>query len=137
MMRRVLLIEDQEDLAWVTSQWMSRDQWHVVTVENGRAAVEHLERDANYHLIVTDYLMLEMDGEQFLSLWRQHPHWSNIPAVMYSSHRKAQIIAQSLGVPMISKGDVDQEAFRAAIQKIIPPPLTTVQRLALSRRQAT
>ncbi len=120
-MRRVLLIEDQEDLAWVTAQWMSQDQWHVQTVENGRAAVDHLEYDANYHLIVTDYLMPEMDGEQFLILWRQHPQWSKIPAVMYSSHRKAQIIAQTLGVPIISKGDVDQKAFRSAIQRIISP----------------
>ncbi len=42
--------------------------------------------------------MPEMNGEEFLNHWRQHPEWSKIPAVLYSSHRQAKPIAEAMGV---------------------------------------
>lgn len=119
MKKRILLLEDQADLAWVTTEWLRRIHCEVTIVENGLEALKVLEKDAFFDLIITDYQMPQMNGHQFLEVWRQHSQWSSIPAVIYSSHGHTEIIARQMGVPLLVKGRVMDDEFVLAVQSLL------------------
>ena len=58
---RVLLVEDEVELADVVAELLSARGHHVDVARNGREALEKLDRQT-YHVILSDLRMPEMDG---------------------------------------------------------------------------
>lgn len=82
--RAVLVIEDSEPTRELLSRLLSASGWLVDSAENGRTAIEHVER-ARPDLILLDLMMPEMDGFEFLESLRQHEDWRTIPVVVITA----------------------------------------------------
>ena len=63
--RRVLIVDDNEDIRNVLSDSLTFWGYHCVEADHGEAALRCLNTD-QFHLVITDYQMPIMDGIQLL-----------------------------------------------------------------------
>jgi CheY-like chemotaxis protein/anti-sigma regulatory factor (Ser/Thr protein kinase) len=80
----VLLVEDDPASRAITRNILEREGWKVSEAENGRIALQCMERERPA-LIVLDLMMPEMDGFEFVDQVRLHPEWRLIPIVVVTS----------------------------------------------------
>ena len=94
--RRILLVEDDRDLATFMHEVLTAEGFDVTVAVDGRAGLEALEQRL-YALVVLDLMMPGMDGVEFRLRQRQHsPQW-NTPALIVSAHYNIEKLAQSVG----------------------------------------
>jgi CheY-like chemotaxis protein len=80
----VLLVEDNPATREVTRSMLEREGWKVREAENGRVALDCIERERP-SLILLDLMMPEMDGFEFTVRMRRHPEWRSIPIVVLTA----------------------------------------------------
>ena len=81
---RILLAEDNAVMAKVLSFNLSRAGFDVRTCENGRVALEAAQMEP-FALLITDYQMPEMNGEELCRRLRQLPAYENTPVILCSA----------------------------------------------------
>ncbi len=81
----VLLVEGDPATREVTRAILEKEGWRVREAENGRAALECMERDRP-SLILMDLIVPEMDGFEFAAQVRKHDEWRSIPIVVLTAH---------------------------------------------------
>lgn len=81
----VLLVEDDQGTRKLTRLILEKEGWEVVEAENGRVALECMER-ARPSLILLDLMMPEMNGFEFAAAVRKHHEWRSIPIVVVTAH---------------------------------------------------
>ena len=81
----VLLVEDDPATREMTRAILEKEGWKVSEAENGRVALECMERERP-SLILLDLMMPEMDGFEFAAEVRQHPEWRSIPIVVLTAN---------------------------------------------------
>jgi CheY-like chemotaxis protein len=80
----VLLVEDNPVARELTRRILEKEGWRVKEAENGRVALECMERERP-RLILLDLMMPEMDGFEFAVRVRQDPKWRLIPIVVLTA----------------------------------------------------
>ena len=80
----VLVVEDNPVARELTRRIMEKEGWRVREAENGRVALECMERERP-RLILLDLMMPEMDGFEFAVRVRQDPKWRLIPIVVLTA----------------------------------------------------
>ena len=81
----VLLVEDDPVIRELTRAILEKEGWKVIEAENGRVALECMER-MRPSLILLDLMMPEMDGFEFAATVRKHQEWRSIPIVVVTAH---------------------------------------------------
>ena len=81
----VLLVEDDSATRELTRAILEKEGWHVSEAENGRVALDQMERQRP-RLILLDLVMPEMDGFEFVVRVRDKPEWRLIPIVVLTAH---------------------------------------------------
>ena len=81
----VLVVEDDPATRALTRSILEKEGWAVREAENGRVALESMERERP-RLILLDLMMPEMDGFEFADRVRRHPEWHSIPIVVVTAH---------------------------------------------------
>lgn len=66
---RILLVEDERSLSRAVSTILQKNNYAVDCVENGKLALEYLEKDI-YDLVIMDIMMPVMDGITALKILR-------------------------------------------------------------------
>jgi CheY-like chemotaxis protein len=69
----------------VTRAILEKEGWRVNEAENGRVALECMERERP-RLILLDLMMPEMDGFEFVARMHQKPEWRLIPIVVLTAY---------------------------------------------------
>jgi CheY-like chemotaxis protein len=83
MMRRVLVVNDNEDIREALSEILRDEGWEVVTAEHGRAALDYLSTSpVSPCLIFLDLIMPVMDGLAFRDALRALPAHRGVPIVV-------------------------------------------------------
>jgi signal transduction histidine kinase len=83
--RLVLLVEDEDEVRHYLSAKLNRAGFRVISVENGRAALDVLAKNHEMPaLVITDQAMPEMDGWALLSALRIQ-YGVKFPVVLFSS----------------------------------------------------
>jgi len=80
----VLMVEDDPATRVRTRKILEKEGWKVTDAENGRQALECMERELP-SLILLDLMMPEMDGFEFADRVRQRPEWRLIPIVVVTA----------------------------------------------------
>jgi DNA-binding NarL/FixJ family response regulator len=95
--KQLLLIDDDPNLILLVKDYLEFRGYRVTTAENGREALEILERGANTakarempDMIICDLIMPEMDGYAFLEKIRQDSRFSGIPVIFLSPNAQSQ-----------------------------------------------
>ena len=81
---RVLLVDDQLDVARVTAAFLRKSGYAVSVVLDGEAALAELEKDAGFDAVIADYAMPAMNGSALLRhVRKRHP---DMPALMITGY---------------------------------------------------
>ncbi len=122
-MQRILVVEDDTGTRSLVTQILQRSGFQIAEAENGLRALELLEDDDQFDLILSDLRMNLVDGLQLLS--EVKIHWPAIPVIILSVY---------------SMSDWIQEAFDKGAADYIIKPFTQHQLIdsinhALGERQ--
>ena len=75
MAKRVLIVDDEVNIAETLREFVEEDGYDVTTVNNGKKAIEAYERalkkDQPFHMILLDIVMPRMSGLEVLDMIRQ------------------------------------------------------------------
>jgi two-component system sensor histidine kinase/response regulator len=94
-MKRLLLIDDEEDFREATKALLELRGFTVETAADGLAGVK-MARRAPPDLILCDLMMEPVDGFMTLSVLRQHIETAGIPFVIVSGRRELESMRQGL-----------------------------------------
>jgi CheY-like chemotaxis protein len=84
----VLVVEDDHDIRVSVRNLLEDEGYRVLTVTDGRAALELLERaEPSPSLIILDLMLPVMDGWQFAERLRASPRLAGIPIVIMSAYQ--------------------------------------------------
>ncbi len=87
--KRLLLIDDDPNLILLVKDYLEFQGYEVITAENGREALEILEKNVP-DMIICDVMMPEMDGYALVEKVRQEPRTSWIPVMFLSAKGQSQ-----------------------------------------------
>lgn len=87
--QEVLLVEDEVLSQRLLESMLKDAGWQVHAAENGRVALDYLKKQKP-QLILTDLIMPEMDGFEFIQRLRQHPAWRKIPVVVLTAKKMTE-----------------------------------------------
>ena len=79
--RRVLVTEDEADVAMLIRFHLEREGWEVVTAENGLQALGHIREDRP-DLLITDVMMPEMNGFELIASLLRDPDLTDLPVIV-------------------------------------------------------
>lgn len=84
MKERILLIEDEIELQQNLKEILEYHGFSVLTADNGIQAIFEI-KDQDVDLILCDIMMPEMDGYQFLKIFRTEERYKHIPFIFLSA----------------------------------------------------
>ena len=82
----ILIVEDNPVNARLLSLMLQEQGYQTVTAENGKEALKKVPEIPDTQLIITDYLMPEMDGLEFIVKVRALPTFNHAPILVASAH---------------------------------------------------
>ena len=83
-METILIIEDEADIRESLADVLELRGYNVVTVVNGREALERLKAGLMPCLIILDLMLPVMSGWEFRRQQLVNDKWANIPTVLVS-----------------------------------------------------
>lgn len=118
--RRVLVVEDERINREILCNMLS-EKYQVVCAENGKVAVEILQRESDtFSLILLDLRMPVMSGEEVLKICRSDPSLSNIPVIVMTQEEDAEVASIRAGADdFIKKPYSMPEVILARCERII------------------
>ena len=120
--RRILIVDDQPEIAELTAVVLSGAGYAVATARSGVEALEHVAA-SHFDLVLLDINMPEMDGWETLRLIRADASLRDLPVVMFSVKNEIRdrvFGLQGGAVDYITKPyEVDQLLFR--VRRVLDP----------------
>lgn len=117
---KVLVVEDNEELQEYISMVIQR-KYSVVTANNGKVALELLQKSTDYNLIISDLMMPEMDGYQLLENLKSDNATRQIPVIMLTARADARdkMKALRIGVDDYLLKPFDEEELMVRIGNLL------------------
>lgn len=137
----VLLVDDEPNLRRVLGAVLEADGYRVISADCGRDALKKAKAESSLDLVITDYLIPDLNGLQVLDGIRKlHP---SVKSLVVSGHGtvRSAVEAMRLGAfDYITKPfDVDQ--VKATVKRVLksetPSPAVSVPTFATSRGSRT
>jgi CheY-like chemotaxis protein len=88
----ILIIEDNPVNARLLALMLNAQGYQTVVATNGNAALAVVADMPDLQLIITDYMMPEMDGLEFIVKVRALPTWNPVPILVASAHGDLETI---------------------------------------------
>ena len=100
-MKKILLIEDNDNILDNTAEILEMANYHVVTAKNGKEGTQ-LAMNGNIDLIICDVAMPEVDGYAVMSFLKERVTTKDIPFIFLSARTEKTDIRNA-----IEKGAID------------------------------
>jgi len=82
--KKILLVEDTIEILQNLAEFLQMEGFEITTAGNGKEALLKLSVEVP-DLIITDLLMPQMDGFEFIKELRKQKAWSKIPVLVFSA----------------------------------------------------
>ena len=115
----VLVVDDEPNLRRVLSAVLARDGHEVLVADGGRDAIRKAKAQHKLDLLITDYLMPDMNGLEVLeSVRKHHP---GLRALIISGHGtvRSAVEAMRLGAFDFITKPFDVEQVRDAVDRAL------------------
>jgi CheY-like chemotaxis protein len=118
----VLIVDDDLSIAHLLMDLLESVGYRVFCASNGRNALT-IARAIHPELVLTDYLMPELDGRQVIRALRANPATSDIPAVLMSSTRPREAALRD--IPFLPKPFNLDEVLHV-VERHVAEPLDSI-----------
>ena len=92
MSKKILVVEDDENVANLVTTYFKNEKWNVSKVFNGEEALE-MAYENSYDLIILDLMLPKLSGLEFIKEYRKE---FNTPVIMLTAKITEQDIIQGL-----------------------------------------
>jgi DNA-binding response OmpR family regulator len=121
----VLLVEDEANTRAILRYAIESMDLSVAEAANGSFALEWLAENGPPALILLDLMMPEMDGFEFLDVFRKNSEWSDVPVIVITAkeltmEERERLMGQARKV--IAKGESFRDGIATAIGAAIRRP---------------
>jgi PAS domain S-box-containing protein len=117
-MRRVLIVDDDDDFRAVLKKQLSNAGYRVLDARDGASAL-HVARTARPDVITVDLLMPGLDGWSFIEHLRKEPDLATIPVVVFSGAPDATGGGRlPAGITVVSKGAGQEQLLQEVGQAL-------------------
>ena len=116
-MRRILVVDDDHELARLLAFALQRQGYVVELATNGSNALERVRR-ARFDVVVVDWTMPVMDGAAFLRTCRREAGSSTLPVVVMSGAPEAVTEALRLGAAAVVAKPFRLEELEALLERL-------------------
>jgi CheY-like chemotaxis protein len=113
----VLIVEDEADLGALLSDVLQTAGFSVVLATSGRA--EERVRDSAPSVIVTDYMMPGMNGDEVMQNIRLALADGTPPVVLVTGMDNAEELASRVGAAAFLRKPFDMDEFVGAVQRAV------------------
>ena len=93
---RTLVVDDSRTVRRILRDVLEEIGYEVIEADNGRAAMECLESEADVELVLTDWDMPVMDGVTLLRNLRAHSEYHELPVVMVTQNSRPESVREAL-----------------------------------------
>jgi DNA-binding response OmpR family regulator len=115
--RRVLVVEDDRDLADMMSWVLTAAGFKVTTASNGAAGLEALSALPRC-VVILDLMMPDVDGMEFRVRQQQHPTGREAPVLVVSGRHDAARLAAGMGVAGFLRKPFSPDDLVQAVSRI-------------------
>ena len=120
-MARILIVDDDEKIRMLMTRYLGRVGYTVIEAETGKRGIEQYE-SLQPDLIVTDILMPEMDGMEFLTALREKN--PDIPIIVISGGMRDIPVnflklAKEMGAQYSLKKPFSMDVLHTAISELL------------------
>jgi len=116
----ILVADDDLGVRLSISDYLETTGYSVISAENGKVALEMVE-EYRPHLIVTDIMMPQMDGYEFVRQVRQRPASRLTPVIFLTSRgsKEERIIGYQMGCDFYLPKPFDMDELRAMVRNLL------------------
>jgi CheY-like chemotaxis protein len=115
----ILLVEDDEDLSEVLADLLGDCGYRVAKAMNGKEALQYLEANTLPQLILLDWMMPVMDGEEFLSRRASKPALAAVAVFLLSARGDPPASMVALGIGRVFRKPLVFQQLHSAIQSVL------------------
>lgn len=94
--KRVLIVEDDEHIAFLLEYMLQREGFATICAADGRQAERIIAAEAPPALVVLDYMLPYRSGLELISMIRARTEWKDVPAMMLTAKSQEQDIVACL-----------------------------------------
>jgi putative two-component system response regulator len=110
---KILAVDDQEfNLDLIELAFMESMNVEITRTTNGKEALEVLDKDPDYHVILLDLAMPVMNGFEALQHIKTHPLWSQIPTIVVTANAEEKHRALREGASDFLSKPIDVEELK-------------------------
>ncbi len=91
---KILIVEDEPDLVQTLKDRLERNEYDIITAENGKTGLEKAVREKP-DVVLLDVNMPIMDGFAMLDALRSHPQGRDCAVIMITVHSQKQDITRA------------------------------------------
>ena len=95
-MKRILIAEDEIEIRDILFEYFTENKFVVDVVSNGKEALNAIEH-TYYNLIITDIMMPELDGKEFIAAIRKKDNYTPVIVITALSEDGDEIEVMDLG----------------------------------------
>jgi len=123
---KVLVVEDDADLAMLVALVLRAEGFTVELADNGKVALERLERGPA-DLIVLDMKMPVMNGQEFVRAYRAR-YATGVPIIVVTAAENARRRAREVGADAWLGKPFDPDALVALVRRVASSAAPTALR---------
>ncbi len=120
MKKTILIVDDEISIRFILESTL-KENFSVISFENGKEALQYLQKGNIPDLVICDLQMPEMNGFSFIKTLKQSGFFEDIPIIVLSGIEESseKIICFSLGVDDYIIKPFNPEEILARIQRRI------------------
>ena len=117
---RILVVEDDPELNQLMGELLSASGYQALCAKNGAAGLEILFSGFRPHLIILDWFMPNLSGEQFLNEISLRSQFNDIPVVVMSGAKDiGRILQHRDDVRLVLEKPVGLDQLLQAIESVL------------------
>jgi CheY-like chemotaxis protein len=120
--RRILVVDDDPDLAEVLDRVLEKSGYMVTWAKNGQEALRALRDEEGLEVVLLDLMMPVMNGWEFRAEQLKDPALSKIPVVVFSGHGKLEQNAISIGAVANLRKPIGLHELLSVLDQIFDRP---------------
>lgn len=126
---RVLVADDDPEICTLIKRFLGKisAEYDIVTCNDAESALVHIQRDAPYDILISDFMLPGISGIELIAQVRQNSATAALPIVMISGHSNYAMDARakSAGANAFLNKPFTLSQLRTTVGQLLSDPLNS------------